>query len=97
MLGTEQLTFGPLRIPCLDLQGGHGITSAKAPTIEKQLIPIDRLKSSIHALEIFNPGLKVSISLGVFNLTCNVTPDLDNSPQKGALKYSISLVMFNLA
>ena len=74
----------------------------EGPAIKKNSIPIDRVKFSIHALEIFNPcawkfqsRLKISISLENFN------PDLENCPRKGPyfqsrLKFSISIENFSL-
>ena len=61
----------------------------EGPCDWKKSIPIERVKFSIHTLEIFNPGLKISISIENFN------PDHDDSPQKGAFLCG-SLEIFNL-
>ena len=47
----------------------RSIRIPRGPCDWKNSIPIDRVKFSIHTIEIFNPGLKISISIEIFNLT----------------------------
>ena len=46
-------------------------TNPERPAIEKNQISIDRVKFSIHTIEMFNPGLKLSVPIEIFNLAWN--------------------------